>query len=189
MKLTLGFTLLAVVTLLGLVSPIESAPPDTTIKLGGHSLGEKLSDFTAAFPKAICGSKIHVAEVMQQTEFLSASGLLGCCLNNSSEVSGFSSHKILFVAYCRVMAIFYNLRLQDVRYVVDAPDIASVLPEFEKAFGPAVIDTPIKLDGFHPKRVVSWVGDDDVLDLATIILNSERPDDNVVLVHLWRIPH
>lgn len=188
MRLTLGFTLL-VMLLLGLVSPtIDSAPPNTTIKLGGHSVGEKLSDFKATFPKAICGSKIHVAEVMQQAEFLDRSGLLGCCLNNSSEVSAFSAHKILFVAYCRLLAIFYNQRLQDVRYVVDAPDIASVLPEFEKAFGPVVIDTPIKLDGLHPKRVVSWVGDDDVLDLSTIILNSERPDDNVVLVHLWRIP-
>ena len=189
MKPTLGFILLAVVMLLGLVSPIDSAPPDTTLKLGGHSVGETLSDFTAAFPKAICGSKIHVAEVMQQTEFLNASGLLGCCLNNSSDVSAFSSHKILFVAYCRVLAIFYNQRLQDVRYVVDAPDIASVLPEFEKTFGPVAIDTPIKLDGLHPKRTVAWVGDHDVLNLSTLILNGERPDDNVVLVHLWRIPH
>jgi hypothetical protein len=70
--------------------------------------------------------------------------------------------------------------------VVDVPSVDNLQPEFTKAHGAATFDGLTTLDSGDPHRVVAWVDGDEVLDLSTIVLNSEHPEETAVLVQLWK---
>jgi len=168
------------------------------LSIGGHTLGEKLSEFKRAYPTAVCGSPLHLAEVTNNPDVPDKRQLLGCCLDDPEQMATFSNWTILSAAHCHVLATFYQERLRELRYVVKVPTIDPLLGDFTREFGAAKLDQIVILNGVRHNRIVSWLDGTNVLSLITATVRYEKqasgPDvasdglqkANVVIVHLWR---
>jgi hypothetical protein len=178
-------SILLIVGWTGFVRSAESKPSQQKLSLGNISLGETLNDFQTQFPKAECGSSLYAAEVAL-ADVPNKGALIGCCLDRPMYVWRFTLHHILPAASCHVLATFYDSRLITLRYVVDVPSIESLLPEIIKANGPATFDGIVPLNPSDPQRVAAWIYGDETLNLSTIVLSNERPDETAVLVQLWK---
>jgi hypothetical protein len=171
------------------VQTVESEPPKHKLSLGNNSLGETLDEFQSQFPKAVCGLSLYAAEIAL-ADVPNKKALTGCCLDRPMYVWRFSLHHILPAASCHVLATFYNSQLIAIRYVVDVPSIVDLLPDFTKAYGAATFNGLATSDSGDLQRVVAWIDGDETLNLSTIVLNNEHPDETAVLVQLWKTaPH
>jgi hypothetical protein len=192
----MSFARLIVIACILTTAPIRVIAVD--LSLGGHMLGEKLSEFKRAFPTAVCGSPLHRAEATINPDIADKTQLLGCCLDDPRQISTFSTWAVLSVAHCHVFATFYQERLEELRYVVHVSAIEPLLPEFTKQFGVALLDQTVKFDSVHPNRVVAWSNGLDILSLVATKVRSDEltsesahandglPEVNVVIVHLMR---
>jgi hypothetical protein len=168
----------------GFVRTVESEPPQQKLSLGKNSLGETLDEFQSQFPKAVCGSSLYAAEIAL-ADVPNKKALTGCCLDRPMYVWMFSSHHILPAASCHVLGIFHKSQLISLRYVVDVPNIIYLLPEFTKAYGAATFNGLATPNRGDLQQVIAWIYGDEILNLSTIVLNNEHPEETAVLVQLW----
>jgi hypothetical protein len=96
----MSFTRLIVIASILITAPIRASADN--LSLGGHMLGEKLSEFKRAFPSAVCGSPLHRPEATNNSDIADKTQLLGCCLDDPKQISTFSSWVVLSVAHCHV---------------------------------------------------------------------------------------
>src|SRR5580704_8251782 len=136
----------------GLASAVQARPPRKSITLGGHALGESFEDFKARLPRAVCGSALQIPEILHSFPDEHGVDVIGCCVNSPEDLKVFSSRRILSFGSCRVLAVFNHWQLSRIRYVIDAPSIYELLPQYEREYGPIMLDREIDFDGIHPKR-------------------------------------
>jgi hypothetical protein len=191
----MSFARLIVVAGILMTSPIRASTDN--LSLGGHMLGEKLSEFKRAFPSAVCGSPLHRAEATNNPDIADKRQLLGCCLDDPKPISTFSTWAVLSVAHCHVFATFYQERLRELGYVVNVSSIDALVPDFTKQFGAAMLDQRMTFDRVHPNAFWHWSNGLDILSLVTTTVRSDdlrsepaakagAPGANAVMVHLWR---
>ena len=172
------------------------------LSLGGHMLGERLSEFKRAFPSTVCGSPLHETEVKDNSDLADKTTLLGCCLDDPEQIeTAFSTTgQIISTALSHVLATFYQEHLIGLRFVVCFPEIDTLVSHFTKEIGRATLNLTVKFDGTNPRRLVAWSNGTDVLSLvsATVPLDEDSTypiimsgDKSIVLVvvivHLWRL--
>jgi hypothetical protein len=169
----MNFARLVIVSILVITVPTRVSA--NAFSLGGHALGEKLSDFKRAYPSAVCGSSLHQAEVANNSDVDDKKNLLGCCLDDPGQIAAFSTWTIVSAAHCHVFATLYQERLIGLRFVVSVSDIDVLLAHFTKEIGRATLNQTVKFDGVHPRRLVAWSNGIDVLSLvsATIPFDEE----------------
>jgi hypothetical protein len=162
-----------------LVFPTGTRPNRPTLALGGHRLGEKLSNFKARLPSAVChrASDGAAADKSGKTSDVSEnSGVVGCCVDDPAQVSALSSFKILFVGKCSVSARFNQERLTKLRYVVDASSIDLLLPTLTKVYGPVTQDSVNEdnvSDSLSIDRIAGWSDGNEVLNLTLTTLRGD----------------
>ena len=125
------------------------------LSLGGHMLGERLSEFKRAFPTTVCGSPLHETEVKGNSDLSDKTRLLGCCLDAPEQIATFSTWEIISAARCHVLATFYQKHLIGLRFVVCVTDIDTLLVDLTKKFGRVTLNQTVKFDRLHPRRLVS----------------------------------
>jgi hypothetical protein len=184
MKVVL-ISILLVMCWTGFVRTVESKSSQQKLSRGNISLGETLGEFQSQFPKAVCGSSLYAAEIAL-ADVPDKEALTGCCLDRPMYAWKFTLHHILPAASCHILATFYDFQLIALRFVVDVPSIDSLLPELTKANGPATIDGLVALNTSDPGRVAAWIYGDETLNLSTIVLSNERPEEKAILVQLWK---
>jgi hypothetical protein len=182
-----------------LASIARSHPPIRSITLGGHAIGESLEDFKTRLPRAVCGSRLHLAEILRSFPDENDVNAIGCCIDSPADLTAFSSREILFLGNCHVLAIFNHWQLARLRYIVDARSISELLPQFEKSYGPVLADRVVpNSDGTHPQRMVGWLRGDEMLVLSSITLGGDAANSqaaqsgvptkrNAVFVHLLKL--
>jgi hypothetical protein len=153
-----------------------------TLMLGGQWKHEKLSRFKARFPHSICGTPVDFTPINRHTlDDPNNSEWLTCCVDDPKEVSAFSGIKVISRNhYSPVIVVFYRARLENVHFTVDASSIVTVLPEFEKLYGPLhqVKAIPTKT---VPVRLAAWQYGDVTLELSEdlIVHNTfDRPPES-----------
>lgn len=139
-----------------------AASPQHRLALGGLTIGEKLSDVTTKFPKAICqpfGKEASADDSARRV----------CCMYDPAEVTSLSSYKILFSDKCGVKAQFYQERLTRFTFSVGASSIEELLPALMEIYGlpsDETNDIPRPSDSIHIDREIEWSQGNQVLTLA-----------------------
>jgi len=160
------------VAALALVFPIGAPTSETALALGGHAIGEKLSEFKAKLPSAVCESPLRAAAAevsANASDILNNSDVLSCCVNDPKELAALSPFRILFAGKCGAYARFYRERLIKLEYSLDVESMDEILPAFTKAYGPAGRTYASALTSMAPisiNTMVGWVRGHDALDLT-----------------------
>jgi hypothetical protein len=170
---------------------------DQTLRLGGLRKYEKLSLFKARFPRSICGEPLDPWHINRHTlNDPDNSEWLTCCIDDPKEVSAFSGFKVLSRdRNCPVLVGFHRERLHDMGFAVDASSIETVLPEFEKIYGPIQHVKTLRTTTV-PVRFAFWNYGDVTLELNEELLTynifeinpppSDRsPEAKIVLLNLF----
>ncbi|MGC1618545.1 MAG: hypothetical protein WA765_08645 [Candidatus Acidiferrum sp.] len=155
-----------------IVCPAHTQRADPEFELGGQRLHERLKLFRARFPGAVCGSPLDGDHINRHTlDDPDNSGWLTCCIDKPKEVSAFSKFKVLAIDNnCPVLVAFYQERLHDIRFYVDASSVETVLPDFVKRYGPVQRDLFI-LTKTVPVRFASWEPYGSTLELSEQLLS------------------
>jgi hypothetical protein len=168
-----------------------------TLMLGGQWKHEKLARFKARFPHSICGTPDGLKPVNRYTlDDPDDSEWLTCCVDDPKEVSAFSAIKVISRNhYSPVVVVFYRARLENVHFTVDASSIETVLPEFEKVYGPLHQVKAISTKT-GPVRFASWQYGDVTLELSEELRihstfdrppasSDNTPDAKIVIIDLF----
>jgi hypothetical protein len=171
-------TLIAQIVLFSTLACSARTPQySETLMLGGQWKHEKLARFKARFPHSICGTPDGFKPVNRYTlDDPDNSEWLTCCVDDPKEVSAFSGIKVISRNhYSPVIVVFYRARLDSVHFTVDASSIETVLPEFEKVYGPLHVVKAIPTNT-GPVRFASWQYGDVTLELSEELLKYNTFD-------------
>jgi hypothetical protein len=168
-----------------------------TLMLGGQWKHEKFARFKARFPRSICGTPDGLKPVNRHTlDDPDNSEWLTCCVDDPKEVSAFSGIKIISRNhYSPVIVVFYRARLNNAYFTVDAPSLETVLPDFEKLYGPLHQAKVISTETV-PVRFASWQYGDVTLELSEDLImhntfdrlpvsSDNTPGAKIVIVDLF----
>ena len=168
-----------------------------TLMLGGQWKHEKLARFKARFPHSICGTPDGLKPVNRYTlDDPDNSEWLTCCVDDPKEVSAFSGIEVISRNhYSPVLVDFYRARLNSVSFTVDASSIETVLPEFEKLYGPLHQVKTFPTTNVSV-RFASWQYGDVTLELREELLKyntfdrppastDNTPDAKIVIIDLF----
>lgn len=178
---SIGSVVLYAATILGIFvtqsnpAAAKAAPP---LILGGHTLGEKLSDFRAKFPNALCQSPAQAVRAEWPdlpTVFPENSKQVRCLVDDPEAASVFPSLSVRFLGKQSIRAVFTQERLTSLMFVVDGSAVDELMGFFLRTYGPVSIDFgPADAnERVHFSKMVSWGRGDEVLYLA---LGSGRED-------------
>src|SRR5271168_2739536 len=92
-----GIIVTAAVVTASLGSAVRPQTLVKPISLGGQALGESFADFKTKFPHATCGSRLHVAEILNGFPDENDVDAIGCCIDSPADLAAFSSREILFL--------------------------------------------------------------------------------------------
>lgn len=146
-----------------------AASPQHPLALGGLTIGVKLSDFKAKFPKAVCQPFGKGASVDDSSRLV-------CCLHDSAEVTSLSPYKILFSDKCGTSAHFYRERLTRFTFSVDVSSIEELLPDLLVMYGlpsNGTNDVPKASDSLHIDRETEWTQGNQALTLAQMSVRGD----------------
>lgn len=146
-----------------------AASPQHPLVLGGVTIGDRLSNFTAKFPKAVC-------QPFEKRTSVDDSSRRVCCLYDPAETASLSPYKILFSDKCGVKAHFYQERLTRFTFTVDVSSIEELLPGLMEIYGvpsDETNDLPKTSDSLHIDREIEWSQGNHVLTLAQMSVRGK----------------
>jgi hypothetical protein len=147
-----------------LLLPASVGHKESIRALGKDTLGETVKQFQVRYPKAICGRATSLEIIPQNLVQSGNMDQVHCCLNDKDSLNEISPFPILNLDECAVHSIFWKNRLYQLTYLLDVRSIQTVLPYFEKLYGPPA-QTSKGSEDANKMILVRWVEGETNLEL------------------------